>query len=94
MSDESEFEEGVIEPLQAVRDHLRWLHVTQRDGMAGLLYEQIEADLRMARTLKRGRYPRKEGDITVLGPEIFASRDGSVLSWKGNNYVPQPPGDD
>jgi hypothetical protein len=30
-----------------------------------------------------------EADITVIGPECFAAADGSVLSWKGVNYVPQ-----
>lgn len=34
-------------------------------------------------------YPYDEGDVTVLGPETFVARDGSVLSWKGVNYVPQ-----
>ncbi len=28
-------------------------------------------------------------NITVIGPECFATIDGSVLSWKGTNYVPQ-----
>lgn len=34
-------------------------------------------------------YPYQDGDITVLGPEIFASNDGAVISWKGDNYVRQ-----
>ena len=34
-------------------------------------------------------YPRDEGDMTVLGPECFAHKDGSVLCWKGVNYTPQ-----
>ncbi|MFG2900948.1 hypothetical protein ACGFZH_28165 [Streptomyces zaomyceticus] len=37
-----------------------------------------------------GQYPRQDGDTTVLGPEIFASSDGQVISWRGMNYVPQP----
>lgn len=36
-----------------------------------------------------GAYPRSEGDFTVIGPECFAMKDGSVLSWKGENYVRQ-----
>ena len=32
-------------------------------------------------------YPYMDGGTTVLGPEVFAK--GSVLSWKGENYVPQ-----
>lgn len=37
-------------------------------------------------------YPYQDGDITVLGPEIFASNDGQVISWKGDNYVAQSVG--
>ncbi|MFF1298193.1 MULTISPECIES: hypothetical protein [unclassified Streptomyces] len=35
-------------------------------------------------------FPYQDGDITVLGPEVFASQDGQVISWKGDNYVRQP----
>jgi hypothetical protein len=35
-------------------------------------------------------YPHDEGDTTVIGPECFAAKDGSVLNWRGQNYVPQP----
>lgn len=28
-------------------------------------------------------------EITVIGPECFASADGEVVSWRGRNYVPQ-----
>jgi hypothetical protein len=34
-------------------------------------------------------FPYQDGDVTVLGPETFASNDGAVLSWRGENYVPQ-----
>ena len=34
-----------------------------------------------------------EPDTTVIGPECFAAVDGSVLSWRGVNYVPQAAGD-
>lgn len=34
-------------------------------------------------------FPYQDGDITVLGPEIFASQDGQVISWKGDNYTRQ-----
>ncbi|MFP8960016.1 hypothetical protein ACLIYP_05500 [Streptomyces nanhaiensis] len=34
-------------------------------------------------------YPYTDGDVTVLGPEIFASLDGEVISWKGENYTRQ-----
>lgn len=35
-------------------------------------------------------YPFCDGDVMVLGPEVFAAEDGSVLCWQGQNYVPQP----
>lgn len=35
------------------------------------------------------KYPHPEGNTTVLGSEIFASSDGQVICWKGENYVPQ-----
>jgi hypothetical protein len=31
-------------------------------------------------------YPHQDGDFTVLGPEVFASADGSVICWRGENY--------
>lgn len=34
-------------------------------------------------------YPREDGPHTIIGPECFAMKDGSVLCWKGTNYVPQ-----
>jgi hypothetical protein len=35
-------------------------------------------------------YPHQDGDVTVLGPEIFASSNGDVICWKGENYTRQP----
>lgn len=35
------------------------------------------------------KYPYEDGDVTVLGPEIFVDADGKVISWKGANFVPQ-----
>lgn len=34
-------------------------------------------------------FPYRDGDTLVLGPEIFAALDGSVLCWRGTNYVRQ-----
>jgi hypothetical protein len=34
------------------------------------------------------------GDTVIVGPEAFAKEDGSVLCWKGVNYVPQADVDD
>lgn len=35
-------------------------------------------------------YPYQDGDVTVLGPEVFASADGEAISWKGSNYSRRP----
>lgn len=32
------------------------------------------------------KYPYSDGDQIVLGPEVFAQFDGSVICWKGENY--------
>lgn len=40
-------------------------------------------------TTKDCGYPRQDGDVTVLGPEIFASADGETICWKGENYTRQ-----
>jgi len=32
-------------------------------------------------------FPYQDGDVTVLGPEVFASKDDTVISWRGANYV-------
>lgn len=34
-------------------------------------------------------FPYQDGDVTVLGPEIFASKDDTVICWRGTNYVRQ-----
>jgi len=31
------------------------------------------------------------GGIEDIGPECFALKDGSLISWRGENYVPQKP---
>lgn len=39
-------------------------------------------------------YPHKDGPVTVLGPEIFASTENpepdTVISWRGENFTVQP----
>lgn len=37
----------------------------------------------------RTQYPFEDGDVIILGPEIFASKDGNVISWRGENYIKQ-----
>lgn len=36
------------------------------------------------------QYPHESGDVIVLGPEVIAQPDGSLINWKGTNYVPAP----
>lgn len=33
------------------------------------------------------QFPYPDGDVTVLGPEVFVSADGQVISWKGENFT-------
>ncbi len=35
-------------------------------------------------------YPYQDGDVIILGPEVFASTDGEAISWKGANYSRGP----
>jgi hypothetical protein len=39
---------------------------------------------------KERSYPYQDGDVTVLGPEVFASADGEAISWKGTPYARRP----
>ena len=31
-------------------------------------------------------YPYEDGDVIVLGPDIFTDKEGSVICWRGVNY--------
>lgn len=33
----------------------------------------------------------KAGGIVEIGPECFGLKDGSLISWRGENYIPQKP---
>lgn len=33
-------------------------------------------------------YPREEGDLLVLGPQVLAALDGSSIIWKGEHFTP------
>lgn len=35
------------------------------------------------------KYPHEDGSVIVLGPEVFIAKDNSVISYKGENFVPQ-----
>jgi hypothetical protein len=41
--------------------------------------------------VKDGERIEKAGGIIDIGPECFGLADGSVLSWRGENYTPQKP---
>lgn len=58
-------------------------HATQPEAAPGL--PRVVRDL----TLASERYPRQDGDFTILGPEIFTDQTGDVICWKGVNYVRQ-----
>lgn len=34
---------------------------------------------------------QNSSEVVHIGSECFGLRDGSVLSWRGKNYVPQKP---
>lgn len=34
-------------------------------------------------------YPFQDGDLVVLGPEVFADAEGRTICWRGVNYVRQ-----
>lgn len=65
-------------------------------GPDGLDYRHIH-DGALRRQVSGGAaqtFPHNEGDTVVIGPECFAKPDGSVLCWRGENYVPQPAPED
>ena len=35
------------------------------------------------------QYPYREGDVVVLGPEVFVGMQGRVINWRGQNYIIQ-----
>lgn len=42
-------------------------------------------------TMTDGERIARAGGIVDIAPGCFALKDGSVLSWRGENYVPQKP---
>jgi len=59
---------------------------TPEDKADFFLEEQLREARRQQRELNQ-KYPYMDGGKTVLGPGVFT--DGAVISWKGENYVPQ-----
>lgn len=65
-----------------------WILYTER-GYKVYTNKAFRAAFDLVGTEEPTSYPREDGDTIVLGPECFVALDGSVLSWKGVNYVPQ-----
>lgn len=73
-------------PMQKVVQLLRDSNESLDNEQASDLAEKV---FTFARMEAAGAFPYKEGDSIVLGPEVFVTQDGSVLNWRGQNYVPQ-----
>lgn len=50
---------------------------------------QSDRIIELAVSDEPAEYPREAGEITVLGPEVFIAKDGSVISYRGENFYPQ-----
>jgi hypothetical protein len=48
---------------------------------------QLEHDI--IRRMGDKRYPKEDGDVVHLGAGVFIAKDGSVLSYGGQNFLPQ-----
>jgi hypothetical protein len=75
---------------------LRWygnqaLTLVDQDWIAVRLddFEELLLAARREMEPEPAQYPHPDGDVMVLGPEIFASPDKMVISWQGRNYAPQ-----
>lgn len=82
--------------VDALRESV-W-HAVQRgdipdDDRARLhrLYDVLRFDQLKESAMNDGQRIEDAGGIVDIGPECFALRDGSVLSYRGENYVPQKP---
>jgi hypothetical protein len=38
---------------------------------------------------RESKYPYREGDFIIIGPNCFSSADRAVICWMGENYVRQ-----
>lgn len=69
--------------------HIEIKPVLNRESLADIV-EQVATAVEQGIDIgARRTFPHDSGDVTVLGPEVFASKDGSVICWRGRNYVPQ-----
>lgn len=63
---------------------------SRSDDIRVMLEEAVKR-LELAGSAPLPTFPREEGDTIILGPEIFADREGDVICWRGENYVKQFP---
>ncbi len=69
-----------IDAIYAVRDAGGVMHAA---GAAAAVAALGAADLDPPPV-----FPYEEGDVLVLGPGVIASKDGKVISWRGQNFEP------
>lgn len=74
-----------INDIEALAADIRAIDGDHKLGAAELAEKLIE----LGYAKGKAEYPFESGDALVLGPELISQPDGSVISWKGQNYVPQ-----
>ena len=52
--------------------------------------DRLTLTIAEAQQLMVGEYPHDDGEVVVLGPEIFVNVEAEVISWRGENWVKQP----
>jgi hypothetical protein len=67
-----------------------WILYTDR-GYKVYTNDAFNLAFDLADEVEAKEYPYEEGNVIVLGPEIFAAavEGRRVISWKGENFVPQ-----
>lgn len=65
--------------LREIRDALQKPTKVELPNAQGSLFDQYFGP-------KEATYPRDEGDVIVLGPELFVYKDERVMCWKGQEY--------
>lgn len=60
---------------------------TREEAEAILGVEVEETPEYLAEPPEGTKYPLVDGDVLVLGPEVFVSADGTTICWRGENFV-------
>ncbi|HEX6786650.1 MAG TPA: hypothetical protein VF076_05600 [Acidimicrobiales bacterium] len=65
------------------------------EAVARVLKDMPEPTMAAAEpyTIARAVIAALDRDVVVIDPKALITRDGPVLSYRGRNYVPQPPAD-